>query len=92
MLKPVNRHILIEKLAVKEKPSEVLLPEDYEPEVEIHSAYKVLDWAADTRFNLKKGYFIVIDNKMIEEICVNNTTYFIVQDNYVVGILDSPVG
>ena len=92
MLKPVNRHILIEKLEAEEKMSEVLLPEDYEPEIENHSAYKVLDWASDTRFNLKKGYFIVVDNKMIEEIRVNNTSYFIVQDNYVVGIVDSPVG
>jgi len=92
MLKPVNRYILIEKPEIQEKTSEVLLPEDYAPKVEIHSMYKILDWAEDTRFNLKKGHFIVVDNKMIEEICINNATYFIVQDNYVVGIIDSPMG
>ena len=92
MLKPVNRYILIEKPKTKEETSEVLLPEGYEPTQEIHSTYRVLDWASDTRFSLKKGHFIVVDNKMIEEICINNASYFIVQDNYVVGIVDSHSG
>jgi len=92
MLKPVNRYILIEKAQPEEKTSSVLLPEDYEPKQEIHSMYRVLDWAQDTRFDLKKHAFVAVDNKMIEEICINNVTYYIVQDNYVVGIVDSPLG
>ena len=92
MLKPVNRYILIEKVQPEEKTSSVLLPQDYEPKQEVHSTYNVLDWAPDTRFKLKKHAFIAVDNKMIEEICINNVTYYIVQDNYVVGIIDSSLG
>jgi co-chaperonin GroES (HSP10) len=90
MFKPVNRHILIEKQEAKqERTSDLLLPEDYKPKQEQYSSYKVIDWSEDTRFPLTEGCHVVIDNKMIEEITVNKATYFIVQDNYIVGILNN---
>jgi len=93
MLKPVNRHILINKQEkTKERKSELFLPEDYAPKEEVHSSYEVLDWSEDIRFELKKGGFVVVDNKMIEKISINNVDYFIVQDNYVVGIFNKTLG
>jgi|TARA_R110002124_G_scaffold269243_3_gene437096 hypothetical protein len=90
MLKPVNRYILIEKPEVKkERITDLLLPEDYQPKQELYSSYKVIDWSEDVRFPLTEGYTVIVDNKMIEEITVNKVTYFIVQDNYVVGILNN---
>ena len=40
------------------------------------------------RFDLKNNPRIIVDQSMIEEISVNNTIYGVIQDNYVVGIID----
>ncbi len=89
MFQPVNRYILIEKIEKQKKPTTgLLLPEDYKPKQELYSCYKALNSADDVRFPVGKNCHVVVDNKMIEEISVNNVTYFVVQDNYVVGIFE----
>jgi co-chaperonin GroES (HSP10) len=70
-----------------ETPMGILLPEDFKPTEERYVCTAVLDWADDIRFKLSIGSQVVVDSSMIEEITVNNTTYSIIQDNYIVGII-----
>ena len=88
MFKPVNRHILID-LAQRtdEQKSLIVLPEDYKPEQQKHSVVQVLNKSDDVKFDLVVGSKIVVDSSMIEEIVINNTTYNVILENYVVGVL-----
>ena len=90
MFKPVNRHVLIKNKPPKienESPMGILLPDDFKPTEERYICSDVIDWAEDVRFNLVEGSKVVVDSSMIEEITVNNSTYSIIQDNYIVGII-----
>ena len=90
MFKPVNRHVLIKNRTPKnesETPMGILLPDDFSPTEERYICSDVIDWAEDVRFNLVEGSKVVVDSSMIEEITVNNSTYSIIQDNYIVGII-----
>tara|TARA_B100001778_G_C18312220_1_gene504836 strand:- start:148 stop:426 length:279 start_codon:yes stop_codon:yes gene_type:complete len=90
MFKPVNRYVLInnrQPVSDSETPMGILLPDDYKPTEERYTSYNVLGWAEDIRFKLDSTDSIIVDNSMIEEITVDNSTYSIVQDNYIVGII-----
>lgn len=88
MFKPVNRHILIDlDQRTDEQKSLIVLPEDYQPEQQKHSVVRVLEKSDDVKFDLVVGSKIVVDSSMIEEIVINNTTYNIILENYVVGVL-----
>ncbi len=90
MFKPVNRHVLIKNKPPKienESPMGILLPDDFKPTEERYVMLEVLDWAEDVRFSLVEGSVVIVDSSMIEEITVNNSTYSIIQDNYIVGII-----
>tara|TARA_R110000765_G_scaffold424397_2_gene535118 strand:- start:90 stop:368 length:279 start_codon:yes stop_codon:yes gene_type:complete len=90
MFKPVNRYILVENKVQKsdtETPMGILLPDDYKAIEEKYIQTAVISWAEDVRFDLNQADSIIVDNSMIEEITVNNLTYSVVQDNYIVGII-----
>ena len=88
MFKPVNRHILIDlDQRTDEQKSLIVLPEDYQPEQQKHSVVRVLEKSDDVKFDLIVGSKIVVDSSMIEEIVINNTTYNVILENYVVGVL-----
>jgi co-chaperonin GroES (HSP10) len=88
MFKPVNRHILVDlDQRTDEQKSLIVLPEDYQPEQQKHSIVKVVEKSDDVKFDLLVGSKIVVDSSMIEEIVINNTTYNIILENYVVGVL-----
>ena len=88
MFKPVNRHILVDlDQRNDEQKSLIVLPEDYQPEQQKRSVVRVIEKSDDVKFNLIVGSKIVVDSSMIEEIVINNTTYNIILENYVVGVL-----
>ena len=88
MFKPLNRHILIDiDQRTDEQKSLIVLPEDYKPEQERHSVVQVINKSDDVKFDLSVGAQIVVDSAMIEEIVINNTTYNVILENYVVGVL-----
>jgi len=88
MFKPVNRHILVDlDQRNDEQKSLIVLPEDYQPEQQKHSIVRVVEKSDDVKFDLLVGSKIVVDSSMIEEIVINNTTYNIILENYVVGVL-----
>jgi|TARA_Y100000310_G_scaffold319501_1_gene374876 co-chaperonin GroES (HSP10) len=91
MFKPVNRYVLVEDITKKkeqETPMGILLPDDYKPTEERYVSLRVIDHADDIRFQLSTGSIIIVDRKMIEQITVDNGKYSIVQDNYIVGIVN----
>ena len=91
MFKPVNRYVLVENSTEEsdqETPMGILLPDDYKPTEERYTSLKVISCADDIRFKLSAGSIIIVDRKMIEQITVNNRIYSIVQDNYIVGIVN----
>ena len=89
VLKPVNRYVWISVPTLEENTTEsgIVLPDDFKPTEERYVMLEVLDWAEDVRFSLAEGSVVIVDNSMIEEITVNNSTYSIIQDNYIVGII-----
>ena len=89
MLKPLNRHILIDIQKVGEEKPEplIVLPEDYRPEKQRYIEVSVLDSAEDVRMPLTTGDKLVVDRSMIEEIVLGPTIYNVILDNYVMGII-----
>ena len=92
MFKPVNRYIQVKINKPEQDLDEygIVLPDDYNPKEERHIVADVVSCATDVRFHFEmvEGKKIVIDQKMIEEITINNETITIILDNYVVGIVE----
>ena len=88
MFKPVNRHILIElHKEPEDKAAQILLPEDYKPTKDKYATATVVAKSDDLSFDLPNDSKIIIDQSMIDEIAVSCTTYSIILENYVVGII-----
>ena len=88
MIKPVNRYILVDYNPPEEKSdSGILLPDDYKPPEEHHAVVKVLGVSDDVPFFCATGDRIVIDKKMLEEIRVEHSNYYLILANYVLGVL-----
>ena len=93
MFKPVNRHILIELDSgpQQEAQSLIVLPEDYAPEEAKFIKACAVAAAEDVRFKVSAGDEGIIDRSMIEEITIGDTTYNVILDNYIMGIVE-PIG
>ena len=91
-LSPVNRYILIEPIEAEEKEQPaVLLPEGYKmAATELYTAVKVIKVAEDCqpRFRSLRGLTIMVDSSMIQEITFNNSTFYLVLENYVLGVFE----
>jgi len=84
--KPVNRHLLVERLVEQEKDETgVLLPEEYCTQSEYVSC-KILSISGDCSRDALRGDTIVVRNSMIEELNVQGTTFYLVLENHVMGI------
>ena len=93
MLKPVNRHIVVKYKPQEEKiNSDILLPDDYKPPEKNHVVVEVLASSDDISFSCKKGDKIVIDKKMLDEITIQHSTYYLILENYVIGVLEDGQG
>jgi co-chaperonin GroES (HSP10) len=89
MLRPVNRHILVEYSPPQEKTDTgILLPDDYKAPEQNHIIVQVLGVAEDVSFRCEKGDKIVIDKKMLDELSVEHSTYYTILENYVIGVID----
>lgn len=91
MFKPLNRYIQVKipPQISPERPSGIVLPQDYAPAKEKYTFATVVSWASDVRFAdiLKKNAKIIIDQSMLEEITLDKERIIVVLDNYVIGIL-----
>ena len=89
MLRPVNRHILVEYSPPQEKTDTgIILPDDYKAPEQNHIIVEVLGVAEDVSFRCEKGDKIVIDKKMLDELSVEHSTYYTILENYVIGVID----
>ena len=89
MLRPVNRHILVEYSPPQEKTDTgILLPDDYKAPEQNHIIVEVLGVAEDVSFRCEKGNKIVIDKKMLDELSIEHSTYYTILENYVIGVID----
>ena len=87
--KPFNRHILIEIIEEEEEKDTkpFLLPDDYKkPE----SPYKVCEVSLvsyDSKFanSLKSGDMIIVEQRMLQKIDVDNNEFYLILENYVLG-------
>ena len=90
-LDPRNRHLSVELLPEKEesKPeSGVLLPDSYKPVESRYEAVRVIEVAADCSVDCKPGEVVVIEKSMINEMNFNGETFYLVLENYVMGVLE----
>ena len=93
-LSPVNRHILIEPIKAEIKEEEqptVLLPKGYKmAATEPYTSAKVIKVAEDCqqRFRALRGLTIMVDSSMIQEITFNNSIFYLVLENYVLGVFE----
>ena len=89
MLSPVNRHILVDYSPPQESAdSGVLLPDDYKPPTEDYVVVNVLAVSEDVSIRCNTDDQIVIDKKMLEEISVNHSIYYLILENYVIGVIE----
>jgi len=92
---PVNRHVVvIPHIKQKETPTGVLLPEDYKPEEDRYVEATVVSVSEDCSDHIRRHWLsttaasetkVVIDKTMLEEITVNDKTYYMILENYIVG-------
>lgn len=88
MLRPVNRHIVIENQTAEiEEESVVLLPDGYTPPQQDYAKVVALSVADDVSFECESGDVILIDKRMITEIEVDGVTITMILENYVLGVL-----
>ena len=93
-LSPVNRYILIEPIQAETEEEEqptVLLPKGYKmATAEPHTSAKVIKVSEDCqpRFRSLRGLTIIVDSSMIQEINFNNSTFYLILENYVLGALE----
>jgi|TARA_R110000823_G_scaffold221594_1_gene350089 co-chaperonin GroES (HSP10) len=89
VLRPVNRHILVEYSPPQEnKDSGILLPDDYKPPEQNHVLVKVLSVAEDVSIRCDTNDQILIDKKMLNEISVQHSIYYLILENYVIGVIE----
>ena len=67
---------------------ELKLPDDYEAPTEDYISVHVLSVADDVSFMCVQGDKIIIDKKMLEEIRVEDSIYYLILENYVLGVIE----
>ena len=89
MLRPVNRHILVGYSPPQESAdSGILLPDDYKPPTEDYVVVDVLAISDDVSIRCNTDDQIVIDKKMLQEITVGHSNYYLILENYVIGVIE----
>ena len=88
-MKPCNRHIYIDLIELDddEEKSSLILPEDYSV-VPTHMLGLVLEVADDCKINVKKDDIIIMDTSMIQHVEINEESFNLILENYVMGVLE----
>ena len=86
---PLNRHLWIELVEEKEekKESSVLLPEDFQKKEDPFAIVRVLDSAPDCSCRIPRGEQAVVERHMLKKIKIKEKEVYIVQENYLLGVL-----
>ena len=90
---PCNRHMLLKpaKMAEEQNKATILVPEEYSMPKSRHQVYEVLSMSNDCeklQDLVKEKDYVVVDNSMVEEIKVSGTTFHLVLENYIYGVIE----
>ena len=90
ILDPRNRHLLVEVLPEEEEQekSAVLLPDNYRPAKSQYVAARLLERAPDCSIECSQGSVLIIENSMLNEISYNGHIFYLVSENYVLGVIE----
>lgn len=93
MLEPRNRHLLVYICEEPEPEQErtVLLPESYESPKSPYAAASVLAVAPDVGQHVLAGETIIIERSMLNEVTFEGETFYLVLENYILGIVEREV-
>mgnify|MGYP003124136974 CR=1 FL=1 len=88
--KPLNRHLWIEikEEAQEENESSVLLPKDFQKQESPYALVKVKGIAEDCSHDVPFDSLVVVERHMIKKIKVYDSDLFIIQENYLLGIVN----
>ena len=91
--KPLNRHLLIEPIEAEKEEAQpaVLLPEGYKSvSMQPHTPAKVIKTAEDCKPALRSlsGESIMVESSMIQEINFEDSIFYLVLENYVLGVVE----
>ena len=88
-LEPTNRYILVKPLQQKkeENDSIIVLPDDYKKPESPYKLCEVSFVSYDSKFvnSLKSGDVIIVEQRMLQKIDVDNNEYYLILENYVLG-------
>ena len=87
---PRNRYVLVELQDESvENDSSVLVPEGYEPKKQGYAIVEVLKTSYDTSYTpiVKEKDKAVVVRNMVEDIKVGESTYSVILENHILGIL-----
>ena len=90
ILDPRNRHLLVEILPEEDEQekSAVLLPDNYRPVKNLHVAVRLLEKAPDCKIRCSHGSVLIVENSMLNEISYNEHIFYLVLENYVLGVIE----
>jgi len=94
VIEPVNKFILV-KLIKEEKKDEqkgFLLPDDFEVPPNPHQVCEVVLANPANPLGLSPRERIVVESHMVQEIKTGGETNYLVQENYVIGVLFNEPG
>ncbi len=83
---PMNRHLLIEPIEDSEEEQNVIvLPNEYKPQQSPYLHAQVLAKAKNVDIPVEVGDIIVCERRMLHEVKTNDTTHYLMLQNYVFG-------
>ena len=90
LLDPRNRHLLVEVIPEEEEKekSTVLLPDNYRPSTSPYIAVRLIEKAPDCNIECSHGSVLVVENSMLNEITYNGYIFYLVLENYVLGVIE----
>jgi|TARA_E500000305_G_scaffold96781_1_gene87011 co-chaperonin GroES (HSP10) len=93
MLEPRNRHIVVipKEEQNQEEERAVLLPENYRKPQSEHTVVSVVSAAPDVSQLVMAGDTVVVDRSMLKEISLDGSTYHLILENYILGIVQAEV-
>jgi len=90
ILNPRNRHLLVIPQDEEEQEEEraVLLPENYRKPQSPFAVVSVLSVAPDVSQLLMAGDTLVVERSMLKEVTFEGETFYLVLENYILGIVE----
>ena len=93
--KPFNRHLVVDLVEEPEKADEslIVLPSDYEKPQSPHAQAIVIEVASDSKLGnwLQALDTILVERRMLHKIEIEDSTFYLILENYVYGRLDDEI-